>query len=189
MRETIHDNFFDDFIVATATYSAIEDIPVLSGVYAFYHAFDFSTDSLKDQIQARLAKTVFKTTFSEDREQLDKTKRKFVIDTGGKPAKLSSKMTDFIKDDALVKQKRVLSSRLLACSMFQTPSYIGVASNLRARFSQHLDEDEGFFSKYVKEEKSDEFLFICLKCEENLARELESLLIQLCQPKFNTQRS
>ncbi|WP_416212049.1 GIY-YIG nuclease family protein [Nostoc sp. ChiVER01] len=77
----------------------------------------------------------------------------------------------------------------MSCSILQCPDYIGTASNLRDRFIQHLERDDGFFSKYANIRPNDEFLFVCLPCPKNISRELESLLIQLCQPKFNTQRS
>jgi hypothetical protein len=66
MEETVHDDFFKNFTVVTATVSAIDDLPKTSGVYAFYHAFDFLETNLSDNIDTRVKNTVFKPTFSRD---------------------------------------------------------------------------------------------------------------------------
>jgi hypothetical protein len=185
MQHTIHDDFFKDFIVATATVSSISEIPNSPGIYAFYHAFDFSHEKLFEDIGDRISTTVFNTKFSEENNR-----KKFVIDTCGKPIKLSDAISRFIKDISMPRQRRELSRLLLVCSILQAPDYIGTTKNsLQERFKQHLDEDEGFFSKYGNSRSQQQFLFICLPCRENVSRELESLLIQLCQPKFNAQRS
>jgi hypothetical protein len=98
-------------------------------------------------------------------------------------------MEQFIKAVSQPKERRILKNLLISCSILQRPDYIGTAINLRNRFIHHLERDDGFFSKYAESRQNDEFLFICLPCPKNISRELESLLIQLCQPKFNTQRS
>lgn len=184
MEETIHENFFSKFIVATATISAIYDIPNQPGIYAFYHAFDFSENNLLSDINERISKTVFTTKFVED-----DSRKKFFIDICGKPVTLSDSMYKFIESVSLPKDRRELKKLLLTCSILQCPDYIGYASSLQRRFRQHLENDNGFFGRYGNSRPQDEFLFICFPCSGNLARELESLLIQLCQPKFNTQRS
>ncbi|WP_013323148.1 GIY-YIG nuclease family protein [Gloeothece verrucosa] len=184
MEETVHDNFFKNFTVVTATRSAADYLPEKSGVYAFYHAFDFLEDDLFSQINTRLQNTVFRTKFSEENN-----KSKFIIDTCGESVGLSPKMAQFIKAVSQPKERRILKNLLISCSLFQSPDYIGTASNLRDRFVQHLEREDGFFSKYGNSRLNDEFLFVSFPCPKNIARELESLLIQLCQPKFNTQRS
>lgn len=184
MQETIHEEFFSNFLVATATISALYDIPNRPGIYAFYHAFDFSEDCLLESINDRISKTVFKTLFLED-----KAGKKFTIDLCGEPVVLSDNMTKFISSVSMPKDRRNLRKLLLTCSILQSPDYIGYATNLQKRFRQHLENDNGFFARYGHTRPQNEFLFICFPCHENLARELESLLIQLCQPKFNTQRS
>jgi predicted GIY-YIG superfamily endonuclease len=184
MEETIHDDFFSKFLVATATISAYYDIPDKPGIYAFYHALDFSEDYLAEEVNERLSKTVFTTTFIED-----DYRKKFTINVCGKPATLSDTMSKFIESISMPKDRRNLKNLLLTCSIFQCPDYIGYATSLQKRFRQHLENDNGFFARYGNSRPQDEFLFICFPCSENIARELESLLIQLCQPKFNTQRS
>ncbi|WP_292865239.1 GIY-YIG nuclease family protein [Nostoc sp. LPT] len=184
IEETIHDDFFENFIVATATISAFYDIPDKPGIYAFYHAFDFAENNLLEDINDRISKTVFKTKFQEDNYR-----KKFIIDICGEPVTLSDNMHNFIKSISMPKDRRNLKKLLLTCSILQCPDYIGYASSLQARFKQHLENDNGFFGKYGNFRSQDEFLFICFPCSGNIARELESLLIQLCKPKFNTQRS
>ncbi len=184
IEETIHDDFFKNFIVATATISALYDIPEKPGIYAFYHAFDFAENNLFEDINHRISTTVFKTTFQEDN-----SRQKFTIDICGEAVTLSSNMHNFIKNISMPKDRRDLKKLLLTCSILQSPDYIGYASSLKARFKQHLDSDNGFFGRYGNLRSPDEFLFICFPCSGNIARELESLLIQLCQPRFNTQRS
>lgn len=184
IEETIHDDFFQNFIVATATISALYDIPDKTGVYAFYHAFDFAENNLLEDINFRISTTVFKTKFIEEN-----SRQKFIIDTRGEPVNLSDTMLNFIQNISMAKDRRNLKKLLLTCSIFQCPDYIGYASSLQARFRQHLESDNGFFGRYGNSRPQDEFLFICFPCPGNLARELESLLIQLCKPKFNAQRS
>lgn len=184
MQETIHEDFFSNFLVATATISALYDVPSKPGIYAFYHAFDFSEDSLLESINERISKTVFNTTFSEDAYR-----RRFNIDLCGEPVVLSDNMTKFISNVSMPKDRRTLRKLLLTCSILQSPDYIGYASNLQKRFGQHLESDNGFFARYGNARPQNEFLFVCFPCSANIARELESLLIQLCQPRFNTQRS
>jgi hypothetical protein len=184
MEETVHDNFFNKFTVVTATISAADYLPEKSGIYAFYHAFDFLENNLCDGVENRLKNTVFKTKFSEK-----DNRSKFIVDTCGESVGLSQKMEQFIKAVSLPKDRRMLKELLLSCSILQRPDYIGTATNLRDRFIQHLDREDGFFSKYGNSRPHDEFLFVCLPCPKNISRELESLLIQLCQPKFNTQMS
>ncbi|GFE72060.1 GIY-YIG nuclease family protein [Chroococcus sp. FPU101] len=184
MEETVHDNFFRNFIVVTATISAAYKLPETSGIYAFYHAFDFLEDNLSDDIDTRIKSTVFKTKFLEE-----DNKSKFIIDTCGESVCLSQRMSQFLKTVSQPKERRMLKNLLISCSIFQRPDYIGTATNLRNRYVQHLERDDGFFSKYADLKANDEFLFVCLPCPKNISRELESLLIQLCQPKFNTQRS
>lgn len=184
MEETVHDNFFKNFTVVTATRSASDYIPENSGVYAFYHAFDFLEDDLFNHIDTRLQKTVFRTKFIETDDR-----SKFTVDTCGEPVGLSEKMERFIRAISRPQERRILTKLLISCSFFQRPEYIGTANNLRARFMQHLDRDDGFFSKYGNSRPNDQFLFVFLPCPKNICRELESLLIQLCQPKFNVQRS
>ncbi|HLO84208.1 MAG TPA: GIY-YIG nuclease family protein [Nostocaceae cyanobacterium] len=184
IEETIHDDFFHNFIVATATMSAFYDIPNKPGIYAFYHAFDFAENNLLNDINYRMSRTVFKTKFIEEN-----SRQKFIIDTCGEPVTLSDNIHTFIQDISLPKDRRNLRRLLLTCSIFQCPDYIGYASSLQTRFKQHLESDTGFFGRYGNSRPQDEFLFICFPCDVKLARELESLLIQLCQPRFNTQRS
>ncbi|MBD2042172.1 GIY-YIG nuclease family protein [Microcoleus sp. FACHB-672] len=184
MEETVHDNFFKNFIVVTATLSSADSLPVDAGIYALYHAFDFSENELSEQIDARIKQTVFKTKFSEE-----DNRSKFIVNTCGESVGLSEKMEVFIKAVSEPKERRMLKKLLISSSILQRPDYIGTASNLRERFVQHLERDDGFFSKYASLRHKDEFLFVCLPCPINISRELESLLIQLCQPKFNTQRS
>ncbi|GBF79301.1 GIY-YIG nuclease family protein [Aphanothece sacrum] len=184
MEETVHDNFFKNFTVVTATRSAADYIPENSGVYAFYHAFDFSEKNISEDIDIRLKNTVFKTKFSEK-----DNRSKFIVDTCGEPVGLSPKMEQFIEAVSDPKNRRMLKKMLISCSIFQRPDYIGTASKLRERFIQHLERDDGFFSRYGNSRPYDEFLFVCVLCPKEISRELESLLIQLCQPKFNTQRS
>lgn len=184
MEETVHDNFFKNFTVVTATISAADYLPETSGIYAFYHAFDFLENNLSNDIDKRIKNTVFKTKFY----QAD-NKSKFIIDICGESVGLSPKMTQFIQAVSLPKERRLLKNLLVSCSLLQRPDYIGTAINLRDRFIQHLERDDGFFSRYGNSRTGDEFLFLCFPCPKNLSRELESVLIQLCQPKFNTQRS
>lgn len=184
MQETIHEDFFSNFLVATATISALYDIPSKPGIYAFYHAFDFSENCLLESINERVSQTVFTTTFSEDIYR-----RRFTIDLCGEPVTLSDTMTKFISNVSMPRDRRTLRRLLLTCSILQTPDYIGYASNLQKRFRQHLEHDNGFFARYGNTRPQHEFLFICFPCSGDIARELESLLIQLCQPRFNTQRS
>lgn len=184
MEETVHDNFFRQFTLVTATISSAAYLPENSGIYAFYHAFDFSENDLSKCIDRRLKNTVFKTKFSEK-----DNRSKFIVDTCGESVGLSSTMERFIQAVSQPKERRILKDLLISCSILQRPDYIGTASKLRDRFIQHLERDDGFFSKYGNSRPNDEFLFICLPCPKNISRELESLLIQLCQPKFNTQRS
>lgn len=184
MEETIHEDFFKNFIVATATISAVYDIPERVGVYAFYHAFDFSENNLLLNIKERISKTVFTTKFEENT-----SRTKFTVDTCGKPVTLSDKTCEFIQSKSQPRDRRELKQLLLTCSILQCPDYIGYASNLQKRFVQHLENDDGFFGRYGNSRQQDEFLFICFPCSNNIAKELESLLIQLCQPKFNAQRS
>lgn len=184
MEETVHVNFFKNFTVVTATASATDEVPETAGIYAFYHAFDFLEDNLFEDINNRIKNTVFRTKFSEQ-----ENRSKFIVDTCGEPVGLSERMELFIKSVSLPKERRILKSLLISCSIFQRPDYIGTANNLRHRFIQHLERDDGFFSKYGSSRPNDEFLFICYPCPKNISRELESLLIQLCQPKFNAQRS
>ncbi|HLP90949.1 MAG TPA: GIY-YIG nuclease family protein [Nostocaceae cyanobacterium] len=184
LEETIHDDFFHNFIVATATISAFYDIPDKPGIYAFYHAFDFAENHLLNDINNRISKTVFKTKFTEEN-----SRQRFIIDTCGEAVTLSDNMHNFLKEISLPKDRRDLKKLLLTCSVFQCPDYIGYASNLQERFKQHLENDNGFFGRYGNSRPQDEFLFICFPCAGKLARELESLLIQLCKPRFNTQRS
>lgn len=184
MEETIHDDFFRNFIVATATISAFYDIPDKPGIYAFYHAFDFAENNILGDVNERLSKNVFTTKFVED-----DSRKKFIIDLCGKPVTLSDNMHNFIESVSMPKDRRNLKKLLLTCSIFQSPDYIGYASSLQKRFRQHLESDNGFFGRYGNSRPQDEFLFICFPCSGNIARELESLLIQLCQPKYNTQRS
>ncbi|WP_445632792.1 GIY-YIG nuclease family protein [Nostoc sp. DSM 114161] len=184
MEETVHDNFFKNFTVVTATISAADYLPESSGIYAFYHAFDFLENNLSECIDNRIKNTVFKTKFFEE-----DNKSKFIVDTCGEPIGLSPKMELFIKAISQPQERRMLKKLLISCSILQRPDYIGTAINLKYRFIQHLERDDGFFSKYGNLRANDEFLFVCLLCPKNISRELESLLIQLCQPKFNTQRS
>lgn len=184
MEETVHDNFFKNFTVVTATASAIDELPETSGVYAFYHAFDFLESNLSKDIDARVKNTVFKPKFSEE-----DNRTKFIVDTCGESVGLSQKMNRFIEDVSQPRDRRILRNFLISCSILQRPDYIGTATNLRDRFVQHLDREDGFFSKYGEARPNDEFLFICFPCPKSISRQLESLLIQLCQPKFNTQRS
>ena len=184
MEETVHDNFFKNFTVVTATISAADYLPETSGIYALYHAFDFLENKLSDHIDTRMKNTVFKTKFSER-----DNRSKFIVDTCGESVGLSPRMDKFLKAVSQPKERRILKNLLISCSILQCPDYIGTASNLRDRFIQHLDRDDGFFSKYANIRPNDEFLFVCLPCPKSISRELESLLIQLCQPKFNTQRS
>lgn len=184
MEETVHDNFFKNFTVVTSTISAADYLPEKSGIYAFYHAFDFLENNLSDSIDSRLKNTVFKTTFSET-----DNRSKFIVNTCGESVGLSQKMEQFIKAVSLPKERRILKNLLVSCSILQRPDYIGTAINLRVRFIQHLEREDGFFSRYGNSRPCDEFLFVCFPCPKNISRELESLLIQLCQPKFNTQRS
>jgi GIY-YIG catalytic domain len=184
MEETVHEDFFKNFTVVTATRSSTDELPERSGVYAFYHAFDFLENNLSKNIDARVKNTVFKTKFSED-----KNKSKFIVDTCGESVGLSPKMDRFIEAVSLPNERRILKKLLLSCSIFQRPDYIGTAGNIRDRFIQHLEQEDGFFSKYAKEKPNEEFLFVYFPCPKNISRQLESLLIQLCQPKFNTQRS
>lgn len=184
MEETVHDNFFKNFTVVTATISAGDYLPETSGIYAFYHAFDFLENNLSDHIDTRIKNTVFKTKFYETDDR-----SKFIVDICGESVGLSPKMEQFIKAVSLPKERRMLKNLLISCSILQRPDYIGTASNLKDRFIQHLERDDGFFSKYGNLRPNDEFLFVCFPCPKNIYRELESLLIQLCQPKFNTQRS
>ncbi|MEB3149713.1 MAG: GIY-YIG nuclease family protein [Sphaerospermopsis sp.] len=184
IQETIHDDFFKNFIVATATISALYDIPDKPGVYAFYHAFDFAENNLLEDINNRISNTVFKTKFIED-----SNRKKFIIDTCGTPVTLSGNINNYINSISMPKDRREIKKLLLTCSIFQCPDYIGRTSNLQTRFKQHLENDDGFFKRYGNSRPQDEFLFICFPCPGNLTRELESLLIQLCKPKFNTQRS
>ncbi|MBW4591771.1 MAG: GIY-YIG nuclease family protein [Brasilonema angustatum HA4187-MV1] len=184
MEETIHDDFFSKFIVATATISAFYDIPDKPGIYAFYHAFDFAEDNLLGDINERISKNVFTTKFVEE-----DSRKKFIIDLCGKPVTLSDNMHHFIESVSMPKDRRNLKKLLLTCSILQSPDYIGYASSLQKRFRQHLENDNGFFGRYGNSRPQDEFLFICFPCAGDIARELESLLIQLCQPRFNTQRS
>lgn len=97
MQETIHEEFFSNFLVATATISALYDIPSRPGIYAFYHAFDFSEDCLLESINERVSNTVFNTLFLED-----KTGKKFTIDLCGEPVVLSDTMTKFISNVSLL---------------------------------------------------------------------------------------
>jgi GIY-YIG catalytic domain len=184
MEETVHDNFFKNFTVVTATISAIDELPEKPGIYVFYHAFDFLENNLSNNIDDRIKNTSFKPKFSED-----DTKTKFIVDTRGEPIRLSQSMSQFLDEISQPKDRRILKSLLISCSIFQRPDYIGTASNLKNRFIQHLERDDGFFSRYRKERPTDEFLFVYCPCPKNISRQLESLLIQLCQPKFNTQRS
>ncbi|GBE95136.1 hypothetical protein NCWK1_4918 [Nostoc cycadae WK-1] len=184
MEETVHDNFFNNFKVVTATISAADYLPEVPGIYALYHAFDFLENKLFEHIDTRMKSTVFKTRFAE----ID-NRSKFIVDICGESVGLSQKMELFIKAVSKPQERRLLKNLLISCSLFQRPDYIGTASNLRDRFIQHLERDDGFFSKYANLISNDEFLFVCLPCPKNISRELESLLIQLCQPKFNTQRS
>lgn len=184
MEETVHDNFFKNFIVVTATISAADYIPESSGIYAFYHAFDFLENNLSNDIDTRIRNTVFKTKFAEE-----DNRSKFIVDTCGEPVGLSPAMERFIKAVSHPRDRRLLKNLLISCSIFQRPDYIGTALNVRTRFIQHLERDDGFFLKYGNSRPNDEFLFLYVPCPKNISRELESLLIQLCQPKFNTQRS
>jgi hypothetical protein len=184
MENTIHDDFFKNFTVATSTMSAIEEIPEMAGIYAFYHAFDFSSENLVSDIDKRIQRTVFRTKFIEKDQ-----KSKFIIDTRGEPAQLAGKVRNFVNQLSLPKDRRMLKGLLLSCSLLQRPSYIGTATNLRERFIDHLDREDGFFSKYSSVNLQDEYLFVCFPCQRDVARELESLLIQLCQPIHNSQRS
>jgi hypothetical protein len=184
MEETVHDEFFKNFTVVTATISAIDDLPETSGVYAFYHAFDFLETNLSENIDTRVKNTVFKPKFSEENNRT-----KFIVDTHGESVGLSRHMDQFIEAVSKPKERRMLKNLLISCSILQRPDYIGTAKNLKDRFIQHLERDDGFFSKYGEARPNDEFLFICFPCPKSISRELESLLIQLCQPKFNTQRS
>jgi GIY-YIG catalytic domain len=184
MEETVHDNFFKNFTVVTATISATDELPEKSGIYAFYHAFDFLESSLSDNIHTRVKSTVFKPKFSEE-----DNRTKFIVDTRGESVGLSQKMKQFIETVSQPKERRILKNLLISCSIFQRPDYIGTANNLKDRFIQHLERDDGFFAKYGDERPNEEFLFVYFPCPKNISRELESLLIQLCQPKFNTQRS
>jgi hypothetical protein len=140
MEETVHDDFFKNFTVVTATVSAIEDLPKTSGVYAFYHAFDFLETNLSDDIDTRVKKTVFKPKFSQE-----DNKTKFIVDTRGKSVGLSRHMGKFIEAVSQPKERRMLKNLLIYCSIFQRPEYIGTASNLRNRFIEHLETDNGFF--------------------------------------------
>lgn len=184
MENTIHDDFFKNFTVATATISASEYIPGKAGIYAFYHAFDFSSESLVSDIDKRIQRTVFKTKFTEKAQR-----SKFIIDTHGEPVQLTGKVRDFINELSLPIDRRMLNGLLLSCSLLQRPSYIGTAIDLRKRFVDHLEREDGFFSKYSSTSLQDEYLFVCFPCQWKVARELESLLIQLCQPICNSQRS
>ncbi len=91
MEETVHENFFKNFTVVTATTSAADDLPETSGIYAFYHAFDFSETNLFEDINTRIKNTVFTTKFSEQ-----DNRSKFIINTCGEQVSLSSKMEQFI---------------------------------------------------------------------------------------------
>lgn len=184
MEETVHDNFFKNFTVVTATVSAKDELPEKSGVYALYHAFDFLENNLSDHIDTRIKNTVFKTKFFEK-----DNRSKFIVDTCGESVGLSQKMEQFIKAVSQPKERRILKNLLISCSILQRPDYIGTTGNLRGRFIQHLERDDGFFSRYGNLRPNDQFLFVCFPCPKNICSELESLLIQLCQPKFNTQRS
>ena len=184
MEETVHDNFFKNFTVVTATISAGDYLPEALGIYAFYHAFDFLENNLSDYIDTRIKNTVFKTKFSEK-----DNRSKFIVDTCGEPVSLSQKTNQFIQAVSQPRDRRLLKNLLISCSILQRPDYIGTANNLTDRFIQHLERDEVFFSKYGDSRPNDEFLFICFPCPKNISGELESLLIQLCQPKFNRQRS
>lgn len=184
MEETVHDNFFENFTVVTATRSAGDYLPETSGVYAFYHAFDFLENNLYDQIDTRMKNTVFKTKFSEKDNGT-----KFIVDTCGESIGLSQEIEQFIKAVSQPKERRLLKDFLISCSILQRPDYIGTANNLKDRFFQHLERNDGFFSKHGNSRPNDKFLFICFPCPRNISRKLESVLIQLCQPKFNAQRS
>ncbi len=184
MEETVHDHFFKNSTVVTATISAADYLPETAGIYALYHAFDFLENNLSEHLDNRIKNTVFKTNFYE----IDNGS-KFIVDTCGEPVGLSQRMEQFIKAVSQPKERRILKNLLISCSILQRPDYIGTANNLKDRFLQHLERDDGFFSKYGNSRPNDEFLFVSMPCPKNISRELESLLIQLCQPKFNTQRS
>lgn len=165
MEETVHDNFFNNFIVVTATISAADYLPETSGIYALYHAFDFLENQLSDHIDTRMKNTVFKTKFSEE-----DNRSKFIVNTCGESVGLSQKMAQFIKAVSQPKERRILKNLLISCSILQRPDYIGTANNLRDRFIQHLERDDGFFSKYANLRSNDEFLFVCLPCPKNISR-------------------
>lgn len=165
MEETVHDNFFNNFIVVTATISAADYLPETSGIYALYHAFDFLENQLSDHIDTRMKNTVFKTKFSEE-----DNRSKFIVNTCGESVGLSPKMAQFIKAVSQPKERRILKNLLISCSILQRPDYIGTANNLRDRFIQHLERDDGFFSKYANLRSNDEFLFVCLPCPKNISR-------------------
>lgn len=184
MEETIHDNFFDGFVVATATLSAADDIPPEAGVYAFYHAFDFQALSLYEDINKRISSTVFKTSFHESEDRT-----KFIIDTHGESMTLSARTANFLKELSSPRERRNLKRLLLKCSFLQLPEYIGTTNNLKRRFLEHIEYSDGFLENYSQGRKQDEFLFVCLPCDRKISRELESILIQLSQPKVNSQRS
>lgn len=135
-------------------------------------------------IDTRIKNSVFKTKFSEKDNG-----SKFIVDTCGEPVGLTQKIDQFIKAVSQPKERRILKTLLISCSILQRQDYIGTTNNLRDRFIQHLERDDGFFLKYGNSRPNDEFLFVCFPCPKNIYRELESLLIQIYQPKFNTQRS
>lgn len=184
MEDIVHDEFFSNFTVVTATTSAIDYLPEKPGIYAFYHAFDFLEADIASGIDDRLQNTVFKTKFYEEND-----KRRFIIDTCGESVSLSVSMRQFIDAVSHPADRKLLRRYLMSCSILQRPDYIGTATDIRSRFVQHLDRQDGFFAKYGNARPQDEFLFLCYPCPKNISRQLESLLIQLCQPKFNTQRS
>ncbi len=135
MEETVHDKFFKNFTVVTATISAADSLPETSGIYAFYHAFDFLEKNLSNHIDTRIKSTVFKTKFFEE-----DNRSKFIVDTCGESVGLSPKIDKFIKAVSLPKERRMLKSLLISCSILQRPDYIGTAIDLRSRFIQHFDQ-------------------------------------------------
>ncbi len=126
MEETVHDNFFKNFTVVTATISAADYLPENSGIYAFYHAFDFLENNLSEHIDTRIKNTVFKTKFSEK-----DNRSKFIVDTCGESVGLSQKMDQFIKAVSQPKERRILKNLLISCSILQRPDYIKWSSKSR----------------------------------------------------------
>lgn len=168
-----------------AQQSSIELAPAQPAVYAFYDLFRFGHDSLPDDVDTFLTK--HGKVKELDESELPVRLRIKLKGSGtrfkGEARRLWSALDPNQRPD--------ICHALAFLSFLNEPHYIGKTDNLRTRFRQH--HDSGFLYKRKLDtppRSPSEFLLVAYLCStEDEARLLESILIQLINPFYCTQKS